>query len=93
MNYKSHKTVKLLIGITPKGSISYISNGWGSYTLDKYIAENCGLLKRLLPGDLLLTDRGFTVADSVGVYGADLVIPSFSKGKNQLSRQEVEKAR
>ena len=92
-NYKSHNTVKFLIGITPQGSISYISHGWGGRTSDKFITENCGLLKRLLPGDQLLADRGFTVADSVGMYGAELVIPSFTKGKKQLPREEVEKAR
>ena len=85
-NYKSHNTVKFLIGITPQGSISYISHGWGGRTSDKFITENCGLLKRLLPGDQLLADRGFTVADSVGVYGAELVIPSFTKGKKTASK-------
>ena len=89
----SHNTVKFLIGITPQGSISYISHGWGGRTSDKFITENCGLLKRLLPGDQLLADRGFTVADSVGMYGAELVILSFTKGKKQLPREEVEKAR
>lgn len=28
-NYKHHHTVKFLIGITPQGTISYISKGWG----------------------------------------------------------------
>ena len=28
-NYKKHNTVKFLIGITPQGSIAFISNGWG----------------------------------------------------------------
>ena len=27
--YKSHNTMKFLIGITPQGSISFISKGWG----------------------------------------------------------------
>lgn len=29
-NYKHHNTVKFLIGITPQGSISYISEAWGT---------------------------------------------------------------
>ena len=28
-NYKKHNMVKFLIGITPKGSIAFISRGWG----------------------------------------------------------------
>ena len=29
-NYKQHNTCKFLIGITPQGSISFISQAWGS---------------------------------------------------------------
>jgi len=35
--YKHHNTVKYLIGITPQGTVSYISEGWGGRTSDKYI--------------------------------------------------------
>lgn len=28
-NYKHHNTVKFLIGISPQGSITFISKGWG----------------------------------------------------------------
>ena len=27
-NYKSHNTVKVLIGITPQGTISFVSEAW-----------------------------------------------------------------
>lgn len=57
---------------------------------DKYITENSGFLSNLLPGDIVLADRGFDIADSVGFYQAKLYIPSFTKGKKQLSAQEVE---
>lgn len=29
-NYKNHNTLKYLIGITPQGSVSYISDAWKS---------------------------------------------------------------
>ncbi|XP_060602597.1 uncharacterized protein LOC132755711 [Ruditapes philippinarum] len=92
-NYKHHNTVKFLIGITPQGSISYISNGWGGRASDKYITEACGILDNLLPGDLVLADRGFDIADSVGVYCAEVNIPSFTRGKSQLSATDVETTR
>ena len=56
-NYKHHNTVKFLIGITPQGSIAYIFNGWGGRASDVYITEHCGLLSKLLPGDVILADR------------------------------------
>ena len=67
-NYKKHNTVKFLIGITPQGSVAFISKGWGGRASDVYITENCGLLTKLLPGDMILADRGFTVQDTAGLY-------------------------
>ena len=48
----SNYTVKFLIGITPQGSVAYISQGWGGRTSDVHLTENSGLLQNLLPGDV-----------------------------------------
>jgi len=92
-NYKQHNTVKFLNSITPQGTISHVSKGWGGRVTDKHLTENCGFLNKLLPGDLVLADRGFTIEDSVGFYCAEVVTPPFTKGKKQLSRKEIEWAR
>ncbi|XP_068680166.1 uncharacterized protein [Montipora foliosa] len=92
-NYKHHNTIKFLIGITPQGVISFISKAWGGRVSDKYLTENSGLLRKLLPGDVVLADRGFDIADSVGFHQASLHIPAFTKGKKQLSAEEVEETR
>ena len=34
-NYKHHQTVKYLIGISPQGTVTFISDGWGGRTSDK----------------------------------------------------------
>lgn len=92
-NYKHHNTIKFLIGITPQGVISFVSRGWGGRVSDKHLTENCGLLNHLQPGDQVLADRGFTVEDSVGLYCAEIKVPPFTRGKKQLSRLQVDKAR
>ena len=92
-NYKQHNSVKFLIGIAPQGVISFISNAWGGRVSDVYITENCGVLDNLMPGDLLLADRGFTIQDSVGLLCAEVKTPTFTRGKNQLSKFEVESSR
>ena len=85
--------MKVLIGISPQGTVSYVSNAWGGRASDKYITENCGILKKLLSGDVVLADRGFDIAESVGAMQAKLHIPAFTKGKSQLSPLEVEETR
>ena len=73
--YKHHNTAKYLIGISPQGIISYISNGCrGGCVGDKYITEHYGILSKLLPGDLVIADRGFDVQDSVGMVCAKVAI-------------------
>ncbi|XP_047124366.1 uncharacterized protein LOC100201601 isoform X4 [Hydra vulgaris] len=92
-NYKSHNTVKYLINIVPQGVISFISQGWGGRTSDKLITEQCGLLEKLNPADVVLADRGFNIADSVGLMCAEVKIPAFTKEKKQLSAVDVESTR
>ena len=91
--YKSHNTMKYLIGITPQGTISFISKGWGGRTSDKHVTERCGFLDHLSPGDLILADRGFNIAETLGSCSASLKIPAFTKGKSQLSALDVESTR
>lgn len=41
-------------------------------------------------GDTVLADRGFNISKELAIHGATLATPSFTKGKSQLSQQEVE---
>ena len=92
-SYKHHNTVKFLIGVAPQGYITYISHAWGGRVSDKHITVESSILKNLLPGDIVLADRGFNIGDSVGFYCASLKMPAFTKGKSQLSAFEVEETR
>ena len=40
-NYKHHNTVKILIAISPCGTISYLLSCWGGRVSDKYLTQNC----------------------------------------------------
>ncbi len=59
----------------------------------KHLTENCGILKNLIPGDIVLADRGFDIAESAALYGATVEIPAFTKGKRQLCAFDVERSR
>lgn len=92
-SYKYKNTVKYLIAITSQGVISFISQGWGGRTSDKHITENCSLLNNLLPGDVVLADRGFTISESLGFHCATFKTPAFTKGVPQLHPCTIEETR
>ena len=43
--YKRLNTIKYLIGITPQGSVSFLSKGWGGRTSDKHVTNNSVFFK------------------------------------------------
>lgn len=92
-SYKHHNTTKFLIGITPQGAVSFLPKGYGGRVSDKYVTEHCGLLNKLLHGDIVLADRGFDIKESVGLHCAEVKIPAFTRGKSQLSPVELETTR
>uniref|UniRef100_A0A8C6KCR9 DDE Tnp4 domain-containing protein n=1 Tax=Nothobranchius furzeri TaxID=105023 RepID=A0A8C6KCR9_NOTFU len=76
-----------------KGTISFISKGWGGRTSDKRVAESSGFLQMLSPGNIVLGDWGFDSKESVALMGATLKIPAFTRGRSQLQAQDVEETR
>lgn len=89
-HYKKHNTVKVLIAITPFGTISFISRCWGGRVSDKYLTQRSGFLPLLEPGDTVMADRGFDVEEDLSIYGAKLAIPASTRGKSQLSQKDVQ---
>ena len=49
-------------------------------------------MKYLLPGDVILADRGLDIGDSAALFEATVEIPAFTKGKKQLSAFDVERS-
>ncbi len=92
-SYKHHNTIKILVGITPQGTILFVSIAWGGRVTDKFLTENCGFLDKLIPGDMIMADREFTITESVGLNTAKLVIPAFTKDKSQLDPVDAEQTR
>jgi hypothetical protein len=67
-HYKHKNTLKYLIGVSPQGSICFISKGWGGRVSHKYITEKSGVLSKIIPGDTILADRCFDIQQSIGIY-------------------------
>ena len=57
--------VKFLIGRSPQGVVSFLSEAWGGRASDKFITEHSGFIS-----NLFLADRGFDIDDSVSLHYA-----------------------
>ena len=65
----------------------------GRRASDKHITEHCGILQKLVPGDIVWADLGFDIEEAVALKGAKLHIPAFTRGKPQPSAKDVHDAR
>ena len=93
LSYKSHNTVKYLIGIAPAGAVSFLSYGRGRRASDEMITLNSGFLEMDSHGDCILADRGFLIEEELAECGAVLRIPAFTRGKKQLAARHVDMSR
>lgn len=90
--------MKFLIGISPAGVISFVSDAWGGETSERQIVIDSGILNLLEPGDNVMADKGFTIRDLLLEKGCTLNIPPFNtKGQflvdEILYTQEIAKVR
>lgn len=87
--YKSTRTAKFLIGVTPAGLISYCSNAYSGKASDKFIFNHGKLIEQLKPHiDEVMTDKGFAIDTELSTRGIKLHIPPFLRN-NRLSPSEA----
>ena len=91
--YKNRNTIKVVVGCTPGGLISYVSPAFGGSTSDRQVVESTALPKLFAPNDEVMADKGFNVEDLFIPYHVGVNIPTFFKKKNRLSNATVLKDR
>jgi hypothetical protein len=91
-SYKNHNTLKAMVGITPSGAVCFVSKMFGGCVSDKELTIQSGILDLLEPGDSVMADRGFTIADLLEERGVDLNIPPM-KLQPQLTEDELVETR
>ena len=87
--YKNRNTVKVLIGVTPSGAISFVSQAYEGSISDCKLVEMCGLLEKLEPGDEIMADKGFTIHDLLILYGVRLNMSPFLQSNTQMAASDV----
>ena len=90
-SYKHYTSAKATIAILPNGSAIACTACYPGSTSDKAIVEHSNILKNLLPGDLVLADKGFTIY-SLLPKGVSLNIPPFLTCK-QFTPSEIMETR
>lgn len=87
--YKNRNTVKVLVGSTPGGLVSYVSAAYGGSTSDRQIVERSALVSMCDPKDSIMEDKGFNVQDLFAPHDIHINIPTFFKKKNRMSGKTV----
>jgi hypothetical protein len=82
-DYKHHNTYKALIGITPSGSLSFISELFPGSVSDREIVHRSGILNPKFwdNNDEVMADKGFDIRDLLDQIGVGLNKEKFSMGK------------
>lgn len=92
-DYKKHNTIKLLVGITPNGHISFLSKVYGGRASDVYITRKSGFYSLLDPNDVIMADRGFQIQEDLMLHHAELEVPPGAQGNRQMTRAKVKKTK
>ncbi|XP_076109162.1 uncharacterized protein LOC143078039 [Mytilus galloprovincialis] len=91
--YKNRNTIKILVGATPGGLVSYVSPSYGGSTSDRQICERSLLMTKCDHGDSIMADKGFNVQDLFAPYDGSINIPTFFRKKNRMTCKSVMKDR
>ncbi|XP_063059206.1 uncharacterized protein LOC134452647 [Engraulis encrasicolus] len=75
-HYKGCTTLKALVGVAPNGVMTFVSDLYGGSISDKAITADSGVLEQLVPGDMVIADKGFTIRNILP-EGVSLNIPTF----------------
>ncbi|XP_029558546.1 uncharacterized protein LOC115155760 isoform X1 [Salmo trutta] len=82
-------TLKYMIGMAPQGVVTFVSRGSPGSVSDKSLAEGCGFLGKLLPGDVVLADKDLDIGESVAAHGALLKITGSDGGEGSEGSEGV----
>ena len=87
-SYKQHNTAKYLIGVTPNGAISFVSQVFVGSISDSQLTHCSGLLSKLegKHSIFVMADRGFAICDQLQPLG-------IKYHRKQLKAEEVQQGR
>ena len=87
-------TPKFLIGISPTGFITFLSDCYGGRTSDdEYICADSGFYDLLERDDEIMTDRGFLIKEHLLLRFRHLGVPPGARIKTQMTSEECKRTK
>ncbi len=91
-SYKNKNTLRMLVEISPKGAVTYISDAYRASPSERQIVERSDPATAqdlFCKGDRIMCYKGFTVKDLFCHKGVSENTPTFLKGVSQLPAEKV----
>ena len=88
-NSQNRNTIKVFVGATPSGLVSYVSSSFAESSSDSQVVERSDLVSSCNQRDSIMTGKGFYVKDLCAPMDVHINIPTFFTRKNRLSGQSV----
>lgn len=89
-HYKGCHTAKVLIGVSPGGLITFVSNSFGGRSSDKACVDKSGVLNKLASfQDDVMVDKGFNIDAQCESLGLGIVQPPFLRQKAQFTADDA----
>ena len=82
-------TLKVLVGLSETGIVTFVSEAYGGSTFDRQVSERSGLLQKLEANDVVLADRGFNIQDLLLHRNVRLDISDFVPEKNSVGAKTI----
>lgn len=92
-SYKSHTTLKGLVGIAPHGAIIFVSSLFTGSISDREIFRCAGIMDLLEPNDSVMADKGFKIEDILNAKGVHLNLPPFLSSQGQFDIKQVKQTK
>lgn len=78
-----------MIGITPGGLISFVSEPYSCRSSDKVIFEQSGLINKISYPDAIMVDKGFLIDSICKINNIKVIRLPFLKNKRQFYKEEA----
>ncbi|XP_040894432.1 uncharacterized protein LOC121182145 [Toxotes jaculatrix] len=88
-HHKGSTTLKSLVGITPSGSVSFVSSVFTASISDKDVIRESGILNLLEPGDEVMADKSLEIKEILDGIGVNLVSLTFLGPNEQLNQDDI----